>query len=723
MRLPAVLLLLSLAWCALPTLGQTPRIDSLRRLLRTDLRADTVRVRRLQALAQEWSVANAPQATRLSREALALARQLGDVVGEGRALLDLSKVSRRQADYEAARRYAQQAKNLYARHHNRLGLGRSWLQLSLVDLMQGNSVPALASSLKGLALAEQTGDVQTRTRLQATMGSIYYRMGNYNEALPVLQAALKNGQELGDQQLVLMSLNVLGNSFQMLKKWPQAVAYYHRALRLSQQVGDVQGEVGNETSLAEVYGLLGNQPAALAHGLRARQLAYSAHDEYNLPSVELMLARAYVLAHQTDSALVLAHHGLRLSLKTRSNENIRNASDILAQAYAQRGDFARAYHYRNLHLAYNDTLSGEDTQRRTSALRYSYELEKKQTQIALLTKTRQLQNQKEARRRQQLHGLLAGLVGVLLLAGLLLRNIFLKQRANRHLNEKNVQIAAHRDDLNRTLTELKTTQNQLVQREKMASLGELTAGVAHEMQNPLNFVTNFSDLSVELMTELKEELAKEDLSVHGRQMVDELLDELSLNHAKIHQHSHRADRIVKSMLEHSRASSGQRQAIDLNGLADESLRLAYHGWLAKHKDFHAQLISDLDPATGLLAVVPQDISRVLLNLLANAFYALAQKSKLADEAFRPEVCVQTKRTASAVLVRVRDNGTGIPPGVVEKIFQPFFTTKPTGEGTGLGLSLSYDIITKGHGGTLSVESREGEFTEFTVSIPVGAAGN
>jgi signal transduction histidine kinase len=293
---------------------------------------------------------------------------------------------------------------------------------------------------------------------------------------------------------------------------------------------------------------------------------------------------------------------------------------------------------------------------------------------------------------------------------------------NEHLEQqvaaRTAEIIAQRNDLEQALTELRTTQTQLVQREKMASLGELTAGIAHEIQNPLNFVNNFSDLSVDLVAELEDELGKEKLSEEGKESIHQLLQELVQNQDRIHQHGNRADRIVKSMLEHSRASSGQRQATDINALLDESLRLAYHGWRAKNKDANATLLTDYEPTLEPVMVLPQDLSRVLLNLLINAFYAVAEKSKQLGESYCPEVCVQTKQVGNTVQIRVRDNGCGIPAAVREKIYQPFFTTKPTGEGTGLGLSLSYDIITKGHGGTLTVDSKEGEYTEFLISLPL-----
>ncbi|WP_317241600.1 tetratricopeptide repeat protein [Hymenobacter sp. 5414T-23] len=529
-----------------------------------------------------------------------MARQLPDPAGEGLALLALSNLYRRLNNFEAARRSAQQAQRLFARQSDARGQGRAWLQLSTLYVLQSAPAAALEAALKGLSLAERASDTQTIARLRYTMGNVYSQLGNYAEALPLLRSSLKIGRQTGDDQLVLSALSDLGDSYKKLKKWPQALLYYQRALELSQRIGDQVGEAGFETSLAEVYSLQGDPAAALAHGQRARQLVRTNQDEFNLPTAELALARAYLLQNQPDSTLSLAQHALQLSQHTRSNGTSRTATDLLAQAYAQQQHFEQAYHYRTLHLAYNDTLFGKDTQLSTSALRYGYELDRKQAQIALLNKTRQLQAQTAERQRQQLYALLAGLAGVLLLAGLLLRNILLKQRINRHLNETNQQIAAHRDDLDQALIELRATQAQLVQHEKLASLGQLTAGVAHEIQNPLNFITNFSDLGVELTTELQEELAKEALTPEGRATIEELLLDLKQNQVSMHQHGRRADRIVKSMLEHSRASSGQPQLTDLNALAEECLRLAYHSWQATNKDFKATLDTHFAPACPTL---------------------------------------------------------------------------------------------------------------------------
>ena len=249
----------------------------------------------------------------------------------------------------------------------------------------------------------------------------------------------------------------------------------------------------------------------------------------------------------------------------------------------------------------------------------------------------------------------------------------------------------------------------------MASLGELTAGIAHEIQNPLNFVNNFSEVSIELLDELEAEQAK---ATRDLDLEAELLVDLKQNLQKINHHGSRASSIVKGMLQHSRASSGQREPTDLNALADEYLRLAYHGLRAKDKSFNAQLSTDFDASLGNISVVPQDIGRVLLNLFTNAFYAVQQRQKKQEEpAYQPTVTLSTRCVNSEAIITVSDNGIGIPEDLQQKIFQPFFTTKPTGEGTGLGLSLAYDIVVKGHGGTLTAESEEGKGTRFVITLP------
>jgi signal transduction histidine kinase len=249
----------------------------------------------------------------------------------------------------------------------------------------------------------------------------------------------------------------------------------------------------------------------------------------------------------------------------------------------------------------------------------------------------------------------------------------------------------------------------------MASLGELTAGIAHEIQNPLNFVNNFSEINTELIQEMKDEMEKGNLDE-----VKTIAGNIADNEQKINYHGKRADAIVKGMLQHSRSSNGTKEPTDINALADEYLRLSYHGLRAKDKSFNATLKTDFDENIGKVNVVPQDMGRVILNLITNAFYVVDEKKKQSGKGFEPTVSVSTKRLKGEVLIVVTDNGNGIPQKVLDKIFQPFFTTKPTGEGTGLGLSMSYDIVTKGHGGELHVETEEGTGTVFTIHLPNNA---
>ncbi|MEJ7821298.1 MAG: ATP-binding protein [Chitinophagaceae bacterium] len=289
------------------------------------------------------------------------------------------------------------------------------------------------------------------------------------------------------------------------------------------------------------------------------------------------------------------------------------------------------------------------------------------------------------------------------------------------IKRRTIELEQKNRELEKALENLKSTQAQLIQSEKMASLGELTAGIAHEIQNPLNFVNNFSEVSNELIDEMNGELDKGDINE-----AKVIAADVKQNLEKINHHGKRADAIVKGMLQHSRASSGKKEPTDINALADEYLRLSYHGLRAKDKSFNADFKSDFDESIGKINIIPQDIGRVILNLLTNAFFAVSEKKKQQTEGYEPTVSVNTKKINDKIEIRVKDNGNGIPQKVIDKIFQPFFTTKPTGQGTGLGLSLSYDII-KAHGGEIKVETKvdegnpdnfgKGEGTEFIIQLP------
>jgi signal transduction histidine kinase len=301
--------------------------------------------------------------------------------------------------------------------------------------------------------------------------------------------------------------------------------------------------------------------------------------------------------------------------------------------------------------------------------------------------------------------------------GMLRDSLIEREHLERERQRADAEIRRARDVAETALRELKAAQANLVQSEKMASLGQLTAGIAHEIKNPLNFVNNFSAVSAELTSELQEALRGVSLDGKLRTEIGEITDTLRGNLEKIVQHGKRADGIVKNMLLHSRHGSGEHRRVDINALVEESLNLAYHGARAEKQGFNVTLERSLDPAAGEAVLFPQEITRVLLNLISNGFYAVTKRKGEASAGYEPIVVAATRNLGDSIEIRIRDNGTGIPPEVKEKMFDPFFTTKPAGEGTGLGLSLSYDIIVKQHGGAIEVETQPGEFTEFRIVLP------
>ena len=401
---------------------------------------------------------------------------------------------------------------------------------------------------------------------------------------------------------------------------------------------------------------------------------------------------------ERDSSMYYAKKALQLANSVNTPFEFLFSYQALASAYTLADKPDSAYKYATLSYQMNDSIKTAQIE----GLK-SFQVQSFNEQLRM----RELEEEKTAYlSRLKMIGLFAVLMVILAIAIILYRSNLQKQKANATLES--------------TLGNLKSTQSQLIQSEKMASLGELTAGIAHEIQNPLNFVNNFSEVNRELIAELKEEIEKGDL-----EEVKLIATDIEANEEKIHHHGKRADSIVKGMLEHSRANKGEKAPADLNALVDEFVRLSYHGLRAKDKSFNADFKLDLDPNLPKVNVVASDIGRVILNLVNNAFYAVNDKAKSekTDSDYKPMVTVSSNYSPKAggqegfIQLSVQDNGSGIPDSIKEKIFQPFFTTKPTGSGTGLGLSLSYDIV-KAHGGVLSVEDKSGEGTEFVIELPL-----
>ena len=406
----------------------------------------------------------------------------------------------------------------------------------------------------------------------------------------------------------------------------------------------------------------------------------------------------YKRLSKADSMIFYAEKGLAEAMRISYSEGILAASEILAEQYESK-DVGKALQYHKQATETRNSIYGAGSIQIMRDMISQNEEKQRALEAAAI----------ESRNQIRLNTLLGSLITLLVVAILLFRN-------NRNKQKAKLKIEMAYD-------QLKSTQSQLIQSEKMASLGELTAGIAHEIQNPLNFVNNFSEVNTELLEELNAERSKVK-GKRGEELEEELLTDLSQNTEKIHHHGQRASGIVKGMLEHSRTGDGVKEPTDLNAVADEYLRLAYHGLRAKDKNFNADFKTDLDPSLPKVNVIPQDIGRVLLNLINNAFYAVDKKSKERIEGYKPEVVVSTKLSPSGggegevkVVISVKDNGPGIPEDIKDKIFQPFFTTKPTGSGTGLGLSLSYDIL-KAHGGTLEVNSSPDTGSIFSFQIPI-----
>ena len=579
--------------------------------------------------------------------------------------------------------------------------GYALSQKGYILLEIGEIPESLQNQFMALSLAEKTKDSYLQAWCLNRIGNTYMELADFKRAIDNYKAS-KNLFVLYKQEgYVYNLLSNIGNVYEMMGLLDSAKIYQQQVFKYSLTNTDryaiTYGEMRER--LGNVERRLGNYDSAIIHyriGIRESSID---NDYRNLAANYLQLTRVFHLQKRYDSGFYYAKKTIDVAKIVSWKKAIYEASALLTNMYQSIGKPDSALQYAELNIAVRDSLYGPEKIQQLQRIT----LREQERQLQLENEKADLQN------KYRIVALLSALGVFFILAIILWQNNRKKQIVNRRLSEQKDQISAQRNELEATLNELKATQSLLIQSEKMASLGELTAGIAHEIQNPLNFVNNFSDVNKELLSEMKEEIERGNLE-DAKSLANNVID----NQEKINQHGKRADAIVKGMLQHSRSSSGVKEPTDINALCSEYLRLSYHGLRAKDKSFNVTLNTSFDEGIGSVNVIPQDIGRVILNLLNNAFYAVGEKRKTAN-GYVPIVSLSTRKSGDKALISVNDNGIGISDKVLDKIFQPFFTTKPTGQGTGLGLSLSYDIV-KAHGGELKVRTIVGEGAEFTIAL-------
>ncbi|WP_276500882.1 tetratricopeptide repeat-containing sensor histidine kinase [Terrimonas pollutisoli] len=584
--------------------------------------------------------------------------------------------------------YAQQALDLAKKLNFEDGILEAEGGLAWSLTISGNYPLALDHSFKTLSLAKKINPLRVPWAY-ALVFWCYYYLGEYNTCLSYTRESLKLADTTWELPYAWRDLAMV---YHRLNQPDSALLYAKKAF---EKLNGSWAEGNISHVLGDTYAGKSNYDSALFFYRNGISVSIKNNitdliDSYN------GIAGVYKATNNFDSAAWYSKKVLSEKIEKRYPIGMLKAANMLADIYGSQNKPDSTLKYLRIALNVKDSLFSREKTMAIQNLAYKEQEKQKEIEASELKYRNQLRT----------YSLLGGLIALLVIAGILFRNNRNKQKANALLQQQKEKIES-------TLTELKSTQAQLIQAEKMASLGELTAGIAHEIQNPLNFVNNFSDVNKELIAELKTEIKKGNI-----EDVNSIADDIEANEEKISHHGKRADAIVKGMLQHSRSSSGIKEPTNINALADEYLRLAYHGLRAKDKSFNARFETDFDPAVEKINVVSQDIGRVILNLINNAFYSVTEKRKQQPVDYEPTVSVRTRKLPDKIEISIKDNGNGIPQLIMEKMFQPFFTTKPTGKGTGLGLSLSYDIVTKGHNGLMKAESKEGEFAEFIIQLPM-----
>jgi two-component system NtrC family sensor kinase len=724
--------------CMAQVQAQIAKIDSLDRLISKST-SDTARINlTIQKLFFVTRV-NIDSAISLSKRTIEEAKKINYSKGEAGTRVKLAYCYGRKGDYKQAADNLAFAENIYQSLKDSSGLSYTWSGYGMIYGMQGKYDTSIQYLETAIGIAERNN---YNEKLAGDYGNIalgYQMRSDFSQALKYQQKALNLAKANNDvMRQASISLN-MGTTYSTMEDAPRAEQAYLQAINLAKSHGIKDVELYAYSNLADIYrkqkqleksydyamkaATLGKETGDL--GIQASGLskaAVSLKDMEKFTEAEALARKAMAISDSSRQPIYIFQAYSALGIVLKAQKKYREAipyleksiaslgkSDIYEQGigdvnydlsvcYEETGNYNKALATYKTASQITDSIRSRENIRRATELNMNYEYEKKQEAQSIE------QKQKDAITKERQVALLVGLGLMLILAIVAFRAFQNKQKANAILKKQ-------KEEIQHTLSKLEATQKQLIQSEKMASLGELTAGIAHEIQNPLNFVNNFSDVNSELIDEMQTEL-----KAGNNNEAIAISNDIKENQGKITHHGKRADAIVKGMLQHSRSSSGIKEPTDINKLANEYLRLAYHGLRAKDKTFNATIKTDFDESIGNVSIIPQDIGRVILNLITNAFYAATEKKNQMGEGFEPLVLVRTKKINGKIEISVKDNGNGIPEKIRDKIFQPFFTTKPTGQGTGLGLSISYDII-RGHDGELKVETGEHEGTEFIVILP------
>ncbi len=743
----SLLLILSAFSCKSYTqasVADSLKIDSLKKVLVTE-KDDTNKVNTLNEFS-DLLIDKREISLAYSKSAIVLSHKLGFKKGEanayynyGLALEGSNYIGTQGAISEVVSNLTQ-AINLFQAISDNSKIADCYYSISRAYIAIDQNLPeGIANILTALKIYEKTGNKKKIASCYLSLGADYQNENDdslVREGGDDIKTALKIFTEIKDSSNIAYASHLVGELSIHHGDYDEALHYLNMSLEIYQAMGDRGPDYGigwTEGSIAEVYEAQGNEAIAAGNKVLASKKLQTALKIFRervktetaggrshrqsfgeLGDCYFALSKITYGATSRENLLQsLNYNNLLLQIARDANNKsiISDAYYNLSQVTSALGNYKDAFGYYESYIVYRDSLYNDENTRKTERTLMQYNFDKK-TELA---KSVQDKKDADAKRLKNQQLFIIAALGIIVLAVIVIaliqfRNNRQKQKANKLLQNQKTEIQQQKDKVELTLTKLKSTQAQLIQSEKMASLGEVTAGIAHEIQNPLNFVNNFSEVNKELLVEMKEEMNRGNID-DANTIANDIID----NEQKIIHHGKRADAIVKNMLQHSRTSTGQKEPTDINALADEYLRLSYHGIRAKDKAFNANMQTDFDDNIGKINIIPQEIGRVLLNLYNNAFYAVTEKKKQQGEGYEPTVSVSSKKTGGNMVLTVKDNGNGISQKIVDKIFQPFFTTKPTGEGTGLGLSLSYDII-KAHGGEIKVESKESGGSEFIILL-------